>query len=337
MDASDGIGKLIQKESPMQRRNERRNVRRIERRNAALRFFGALFRYKALYFLLVPAAVSSLLFAYLPLGGLIVAFKNYDIWKGFFASPWAADYGFAHIIDLFRFKPIFDSILNTLLLSILNIAIGFPAPIVFALLINELRKGAFKKTVQTISYMPHFLSVIAVIGLTQMFFSEYGPLNDLLSLIIPGRARILYLSKQELFVPFQIFLGLWMSVGFSSIMYLAAITGVDPQLYEAASMDGAGRFKQIMYITLPGIAPTIIVLFIMSIGGLFRSNFQLVFGLQNPFINFETIDTVIYKYGLLGRDYSRATAVGLVQGLIALGLTVGANYISRKINEVSVF
>ena len=311
---------------------------RIAARGGAFaRFFTALRKYKALYILLVPAAISTIIFAYIPLGGLIVAFKDYDIWLGFFNSPWAGQHGLAHIYELFTFKPIFDSITNTLTLSLLNYAIGFPAPIILALLFNELKGGAFKRTVQTISYMPNFLSWISVIGLVHMFLAEYGPFNDFLSLFNPGRARALYLSRQSLFVPLLLILNVWKGVGFGSIIYLAAITGVDPQLFEAASIDGAGRVKQIWHIIMPGITPTIAIMFILSIGSIFASNFELVFGLQNAFIDFETIDTIIYKYGLQQRGYSLATAVGLMRGMIALGLTVIANAITRKLSGLSVF
>ena len=306
-------------------------------RNTAVRFFIVLARYKWLYILLIPAAISTIIFAFIPLGGLIVAFKDYDIWLGFWGSPWTDNYGFKHFISLVKFKPMLLSIFNTVYLSLLNLAIGFPSPIIFALLVNELTNKIFKKSVQTISYMPHFLSWISVIGLCQVFFGEYGPLNELLSYFNPERSRQLYLSRQALFVPMLIILNLWKSIGFNAIIYLAAITGVDPQLYDAAAVDGAGRFSQLRNITLPGITPTIAVMFILSIGGILQSNFELVFGLQNSFIDFETIDTVIYKYGLLQKGYSLSTAIGLVRGLITLGLIVLTNAITKKLNDVSVF
>ena len=305
--------------------------------NIAVRFFTALVRYKWLYILLIPAAVSTVIFAFIPLGGLIVAFKDYDIWLGFLKSPWTDNYGFKHFINLVKFKPMLFSIINTVYLSLLNLGIGFPAPIIFALLVNELTNRIFKKSVQTISYMPHFLSWISVIGLCQVFFGDYGPFNELLSFFNPERSRQLYLSRQVLFVPMLIILNLWKSIGFNAIIYLAAITGVDPQLYDAASVDGAGRFNQLLHITLPGITATIAVMFILSIGGILQSNFELVFGLQNSFIDFETIDTVIYKYGLLQKGYSLSTAIGLVRGLITLGLIVLTNAITKKLNDVSVF
>jgi len=306
-------------------------------RSVFVRFFYAFGRYKTMYVLLIPAAITSIIFAYIPLGGTIVAFKNYDIWLGFLGSPWA-DPWYANFLEIFQVRAIFDSVLNTIWLSLLNLTFGFPAPILFALLINELRKGAFKKTVQTVSYMPHFLSWISVIGITHAFFGEYGPVNDFLGWLLPNHTRTLYLARQDMFVPMQIGLGIWKSVGFSAIIYLAAITGIDPQLHEAAAIDGAGHFRRILYITLPGIAPTIAILFILNIGGILASNFELVFGLQNPFIDFETIDTVVYKFGLLQpRFFSRATALGLLRGLIALGLTVGANQITKKMSGTSIF
>jgi putative aldouronate transport system permease protein len=210
-------------------------------------------------------------------------------------------------------------------------------PIFFALLLNELRGVFFKKFVQTVSYMPNFLSWISVIGLAMVFFGDYGPFNDLLSFFNPDRQRVLYLSKNNLFLPFLLLLNLWKNMGFQSIIFLAAITGVDTQLIEAAAIDGANRFQRVWHVILPAIAPTISIMFILNIGSIFSSNFELVFGLQNAFIDFETIDTVVYKYGLLQRGYSLATAVGLTRGLVALLLTVTANWITRRIGNTSVF
>jgi len=287
--------------------------------------------------MLLPALAFTFLFAYLPMGGLIVAFKDYDIWQGIWASPWAGRGGFAHFINLFSNQAIRDSIGNTLYLSLLNLAISFPAPIIFALLLNELRQVIFKRVVQTVSYMPHFLSWISVIGITMVFFGQFGPLNEFFVLFNPNHARQLYLTRQDLFVPILVFLNLWKTMGFQSIIFLAAITGVDPQLYEAAAIDGAGKFKQAWHVTIPAIMPTVMVMFILQIGGILASNFELVFGLQNVFIDFEVIDTVVYRHGLLQRGYSQATALGLTRGILALGLTIGANQISKKFGSASIF
>jgi len=301
------------------------------------RFYFFLNKYKFLYVLVVPAYVFTIVFAFLPMAGLVVAFKDYAIMKGIFASPWAGNFGFAHFKELFTMKPVIDSISTTVIVSLLNMAISFPAPIIFALLLNEIRAGIFKKVTQTISYMPNFLSWISVIGLCVVFFNDYGPLNDLLRLFNPDKARVLFLSQQRDFLPFLLILNLWKTMGFQAIIFLAAITGVDTQLFEAASIDGAGRFKQVWHITIPAIMPTIMVMFILGIGGILSSNFELVWGLKNPYINFETIDTIVYQYGIQQRGYSLTTALGLTRGVLALGLTIFVNQISRRVADISVF
>lgn len=300
--------------------------------------FKSLTRHWRLYLMILPAFCITVVFAYIPLTGLIVAFKNYNMWLGFLKSPWAGRFGLDNIISIFTNPDLYGAVWNTVLLSILNLALGFPTPILLALMFNELRNGIFKRTVQTISYMPHFLSWISIVGLCYTFFSDYGPLNDLLSLIFgQSRERVLYLARQEYFLPLLLLLNLWQSVGWSSIIYLAAIAGLDPQLYEAAAIDGANRFQQTRYITLPGISTTAAIILILSMGGILGSNFELVFGLQNAYINFETIDTIIYKHGIQQRGYSLATALGFSRGMIALVITIGANYLSKRVNDVAVF
>jgi len=288
------------------------------------------------YFLLVPAIVSTLIFHYVPLFGLITAFKEYNIFKGFWNSPWADQHGLKYIISIFTMKSLRDSIGNTLMLSVLGLLIGFPSPIILALFINELKNGLFKKAVQTVSYMPHFLSWMSVIGLTIVFFSEYGPINDFINIFYPERVRQLYLAKQQNFVPMLLGLGLWKNIGFSSIVYIATISSIDPQLYESAMIDGAGRLRQTWHITIPSLTVIMVLLLVLSLGGLLSSNFELVFGLRSPFIKFETIDTIIYSHGLIQRGYSMATALGLVRGVIAMSLTLGANLLSKRINGVSI-
>ena len=298
---------------------------------------GVFRRYLPVYLILLPSLVLIFIFMYIPMGGLITAFKDFSIFKGFWKSPWAANYGLANFQKVFANQELLASVGSTVYLSLLNLLVSFPTPILLALSINELKRPRFKKTVQTISYMPHFLSWISVIGLATAVFSEYGTINDLMNLIWgEDRKRILYLSQQQNFVPIMVLLNLWKTIGWNSIIYIAAITAIDPQLYEAAMVDGAGRWAQTCHITLPGISTTIILLFVMNIGSVMSSNFDLVFGLQNPFINFDTIDTVIYKYGLKSGNYSVSTALGLVRGLIALALTLGVNQISKKVNDVSI-
>ncbi len=290
-------------------------------------------RNKALYLFLVPGIVLVFIFMYIPLGGLVISFMDYDVLLGF-KSPFV---GFQNFIDIFTIPDFAKSILNTLKLSILNIAVGFPLPIIFALMLNELKNGLFKRSVQTISYLPHFLSTIAVVGLATTVLSYYGIINDIRAAIGgEDTERILFLKQQNLFVPMLVFLGVWQSLGWNSIIYLSAISGIDHELYDAAVVDGAGKFKQCWHVTIPSIAPTIIMLFILKMGDLFKSSFDLIYGLQNVFIDFEVISTIVYKKGIEAGNYSASTALSLFQGVISLVLVLGANYISKKVDDVSI-
>ena len=287
------------------------------------------------YLLLLPSVVLTLVFAYLPMPGLIAAFQDYNMFRGFLGSPWV---GLKHFREIFEIPMLWGSVINTLKLSVLTIIVGFPAPIILALMINELANGWYKRTVQTLSYLPHFLSWIAVVGLFYSFLDIYGPLNDLrVNLFGPDTERIMYLSKQELFLPFLLLLSVWKEVGWGTIVYLAAITSIDPHLYEAARIDGANRFKQHIYITLPGMKQTAIILLLFTLGTLFASNFELVYGMQNAFIDFDVIATVIFSSGIQQGNYSMAAAIGFAQGLVALLLIVIANQISKKVTGVAIW
>lgn len=290
-------------------------------------------KYKVLYLFLLPSVVLTFVFAYLPLPGLLISFMEYDLFAGF-KSPWV---GLDNIKAIFTIPEFANSIKNTLYLSILNLIIATPLPIIFALMLNELKDGYFKRFTQTVSYLPHFLSTIAVIGLTTSILSEYGIVNDIrVALFGQDTERILFLGLQKMFVPNVIFIGIWQGLGWNSIIYLSAISGIDSSLYEAAIVEGAGKLRQCWHITLPCISQTIIMLFILSIGGLFNSNFELIYGLQNAFIDYEVISTVIYKQGITAGNYSISTAFGFLQGMISLILVLFANSISRKINDVSI-
>lgn len=267
--------------------------------------------------------------------GLIAAFQDYNMFMGFWNSPWA---GMKHFKEIFEVPMLWGSIINTLKLSVLTVIIGFPAPIILALMINELKNGLYKRSVQTLSYLPHFLSWIAVVGLFYSFLDVYGPLNDLrVNLLGSDTERIMYLSKQELFLPFLLLLSVWKEVGWGTIVYLAAITSIDPHLYEAARIDGANRFKQHLYITLPGMKNTAIILLLFTLGRLFASNFELVYGMQNAYIDFDVIATVIFSSGIQQGNYSMAAAVGFAEGLVALLLIIGANHLSKKVSGVSIW
>jgi len=287
-----------------------------------------------LYILVLPAVLLTFYFSYLPMPGVIISFMDYDVFKGFL-SPWI---GLENFKELFSLPLFAQATANTVYLSFLNLVIVFPIPILFALLLNEIKCTAYKRIVQTVSYLPHFLSWIAVIGMAQSVYSTYGIVNDLrINILGEATERIRFLASQGFLIPNIITLTLWKSVGWSSIIYLSAITGIDEQLYEAARVDGASKFKQCLYITIPSILPTAVMLFVLQIGSLFRDNFDLVYGLQNAFIDFETISTVIYKHGITGGNYSMATAIGLFQGGIGFVLVILANYFSKKINDVALW
>lgn len=286
-----------------------------------------------LYALVLPAVILVFIFCYLPLPGLLISFMDYDILKGF-NSPWV---GLKNIKEIFTMPAMLKSIANTVWLNVLGLVITFPAPVIFALMLNELKNGFFKRFTQTVSYLPHFLSYIAVIGIATSIFSEYGIINDIRTALFgEGTKRVLYLAQQGLFVPNIIVINLWKTLGWSSVIYLAAISGIDASLYEAATIDGAGKFSQCINITLPSIAPTIRMLFILQIGNLFKSNFELIYGLQNVYIDFEVISTIIYKQGITAGDYSISTAFGFVEGIISLVLILGTNYISKKIDGTTI-
>lgn len=279
------------------------------------------------YLMLIPAIVVTILFSYVPMGGLVMAFQNFSIFKGYWGSEWV---GFKHFMYIFQKKDFVQAIWNTFTLSILKLVICFPAPIILALMLNELKVGRFKKSVQTISYLPHFLSWIAICGFIHMFFGRDGFINDLREIL--GEERITFLAQQENFIWFVIGALLWKETGWGTVIHLSTISSISPDLYEAATIDGATRMQKIRYITLPHMVPTISILLIFQMGSLFASNFDLIYGLQNPYIDFEVISTLIYKYGINGGKYSLATAFGLLEGLVALVLVLISNKISKKIS-----
>ena len=269
----------------------------------------------------------------MPLAGLYIAFLKYNPFRGL-ASPFVGFDNFKTILTTPGFT---RAILNTAWLGILNILIKFPAPIIFALLLNELKDGLFKRFTQTVSYLPYFISTIAVVGLASTLFSNYGIINDIrLAYNGEGTERILFMSLQKLFVPMNVGLIVWKNLGWSAVIYLATITGIDASLYEAAIIDGAGRFKQCIHITLPSIIGTVIILLILEIGNIFKTNFDIIYGLQNKFIDFEVISTLVYKKGIEAGKYEIATALSFLEGFMSLILVLGTNFISKKFNDTSL-
>ena len=282
-----------------------------------------------LYLLALPAVALVLVFCYLPMYGVFIAFQNYLPAKGVFGSTFV---GFKHFAAFIR-DPFFNRIVaNTVLLGVYTLIFSFPAPILFALLLNELRNGAFKKTVQTISYMPYFISTVIVIGfVVELFGLSSGVVNDALAAL--GLQRINFLDRSEWFRPLYIGSGIWQGVGYSSIIYLAAISGINPELYESALIDGAGRLRQAIHITLPSIAPAIQVLFIFAVGGILGNDFQKILLMYTPntYETADVISTYVFRKGILGGQYSYSAAVGLCLSVISLGLIMLTNFVNKKL------
>lgn len=289
---------------------------------------------KIIYLMALPVIAYYLIFDYGPMYGASIAFKDFSAMKGISGSPWV---GFQHFKDFFNdvyFGRIFR---NTLLLSLYNIIFGFPAPILLALLLNEVRKQMFKRLVQSVTYLPHFISVMVLCGLIVDFTSRNGIINDLFAFL--GMERITMLLKPEWFRTIYVGSNIWQELGWGSIIYLAALAGIDQDLYEAATIDGAGRFKQMLHVTLPGIMPTIIILFILKMGSMMNVGFDKIFLLYNP-TTYETSDvisTYVYRKGILEANYSYSAAVGLFNSIINFALLVITNQFSKKVNETSLW
>ena len=283
---------------------------------------------RQLYIMLLPALIVTLIFAYLPMPGIIISFQKFSIYNGMFGSECV---GLENIRKIFAQPQIVTAIGNTLMISFLSLLITFPAPIILALLINEIRNKTFKKIVQTTSYLPHFLSWISVVGIVQLFFSKGGLINDF-RVYMGAEERIGFLGEQSLFIWFILGTTLWKEVGWGTVIHLANLSSINPELYEAAEVDGAKHLQKLWYITLPHMIPTVIILLIFQMGTLFNSNFELVYGLQNPYIDFEVISTIVYQTGLQNGNYSMSTALGFTQGIVALLLVVTSNWVSKKVS-----
>lgn len=295
-------------------------------------------RYWQLYALLALPLLYLLIFKYIPMIYIQIAFKKYSIVQSVWEMPLAKNYGFEYFIKAFKSKDFILSLRNTLGLNLLDLVVGFPAPIIFALILNELCFKRFKKVVQTIAYMPHFLSWVIIYGLAlQLLAPTAGLVNMFIKSM--GFEAIPFLNDSHHWVASYAGLGVWQSFGWNSIVYLAAIAGISPELYEAASVDGAGRFKKMWHITLPGIKPTIVVLLIMNLGNILGSSFDRPFALQNRLVMdvAEVISTYVYKVGIKGLQFSLTTAIGLFQSVVGVFFLLMANWISRKLGERGIW
>ena len=310
---------------------EIRNVRNDKPAKIKLRkgsLLSQMWRCRFLYLLFLPVLVFYILFRYLPMWGLIIVFQDFRPFWGFFGSPWV---GLAHFQN-FLTSPIFWNVFwNTIVLNLLGMVFVFPAAIILALMLNEVRHMMFKRVVQTISYLPFFLSTVVIVSLiTSILSPTLGPVGDFYRWM--GREPVNFLAQLQFYRTIFIASDVWATIGFGSIIYLAAIAGVDQSQYEAAIIDGAGRFKQLIYVTLPNIMPTIVIMLILRAGAIMSSDFEKAFLLGNAATrpNADVIATYVFRMGIQQTNYSFASAVGLFNAVIALVFVYGTNLLSRK-------
>lgn len=285
-------------------------------------------KHRTVYMIFLPTLLFYLIFMYVPMFGTVIAFQDYSIARGVLRSEFVGLENFVKFLTNYKF---FQLLRNTLVINGLNLLIGFPAPIILALLLNEVRSLRFKKAIQTITYMPYFISSVVMVGILMVFVSSDGILNAVRALF--GAEPIPYMTVPEYFPWIYVLSTLWQSLGWSSIIYIAAISGVDQELYEAARIDGANRWKQLLHVTLPGISSTIVVLLIMQVGQMLSLGYEKIILMYNPSI-YETADvisTYVYRKGLLENDYSYSTAVNMFNSLCNFILLMTANTVSRKI------
>ena len=290
---------------------------------------------KFLYILFLPVLVYYIMFAYAPMFGLVIAFKDYNVFRGIWASKWV---GFKYFQQFFESRFFFRLIRNTFLISFYGLIFGFPAPIILALLLNEQKDGVFKRVVQTISYLPHFISTVVLVSMFVQFLSvNNGLINNLVEAF--GGTRTYFLGDPKYFRTLYTSLGIWRGIGWGSIIYLAALTNVSPELYEACLIDGGGRLCQTWHITLPGISNTIIIMLIFRVGELLSVGSETILLMYNEAI-YETADvisTYVYRRGLINAEYSFGAAVGLFNSLIGLILVSTTNALSKRFSETSLW
>ncbi len=290
---------------------------------------------KAIYFLLIPGILYYITFYYLPMAGIVIAFKDFDIFSGIWGSDWV---GFKHFSKLFSSSTFLQVFRNSLIISFYKLAVCFPVPILLAIMLNEVKSTLFKRGLQTIVYLPYFLSWVVISGIVINLLS---PSNGIVNVIIKsfGGDAINFLASKTKFRTILVLSDLWHNMGWNTIIFLAALTNIDPQLYEAAKIDGAGRIRQIISITLPGIKSTIIVLLLMKIGNIMNNGFEQIFLLYNPNV-YEVADvfeTYVYRIGLVDARYDFATAVGMFKSCVAFVMLMIANKLAIKFGEKGIF
>ena len=307
----------------------RKDTRAIALRRAIRRSYG-------LYAMLLLPLIYYVVFHYIPIYGVQIAFKDFTAIRGIIGSPWV---GFEHFQRFFRSYYIGRLIWNTVGISLYALALGFPIPILLALLINEIPNRVYRKTVQNVTYIPYFLSVVVVVGiLNVLLHPSYGVANRLMQ-ALGGSGGIRFMERPEYFKTIYVVSNVWQNMGWNSIIYLAALAGVDPELYDAARIDGASRLQRIKHIAFPALMPTISILFILRMGTIMNVGFEKVFLMQNPLnmMGSDVIATFVYRTGILGADYSFSAAVGLFNSVINFLLLVMVNAISRRLQQASLW
>jgi putative aldouronate transport system permease protein len=292
-------------------------------------------RYRHFFFMLLPVLIYFFIFHYGPMWGMLIAFKDYYPLRGFFGSRWV---GFKHFRDLFSGMYFFPVLRNTLIISFLKLIFGFPAPIVLAVMLNEVRHIAFKRSIQTITYLPHFISWVVLAGLLiEILSPSRGPVNWFIRLL--GLQPVFFIASESWFRPVLVVSSIWREIGWQSIIYLAAISNIDPELYDVAEIDGAGRFRKIISITIPSIFPVIVILFIFATGRIINDDFEQILNLLNPMVMSvgDVIMTYTFREGIQKLNYSYASAVGFFKNVVSLLLVGTTNEIARRMTGHSVW
>lgn len=288
-----------------------------------------------LYVFILPAVIYFIIFCYGPMYGVQLAFKDYNPVAGIMGSEWIGFDNFVRFFKSYQFKQLLE---NTLILSLYQLIAGFPIPIILAILLNHLRGSKFKKLVQTVTYAPHFISIVVLVGMLNIFLSPRGGVvNQIIQLF--GQEPILFLGKEEYFRHIYVLSGVWQNMGWNAIIYLAALSGVSPELHEAAIMDGASKIKRILHVDLPAILPTVMIILVMNFGSVMSLGFEKAYLMQNSqnISSSEIIATYVYKMGLLNAQYGFSTAVGLFNSVINCTLLIIVNKVSKKISDIGLW
>ena len=287
-----------------------------------------------LHLMILPGLLFILIFKYMPLGGITIAFKEFLPGKGIWGSPWVGLENFEYMLALPDTKRV---MWNTLFIAAAKILINFPVPIIISILLTEVKNHRFKRSVQTIIYLPYFISWVILAGIIQDLFAKEGLINQFLGIF--GAEPVFFLGNKYAFLGVLIGTDVWKNFGYNTVVYLAAITGIDETLYEAAKIDGANRFQQIWHVTLPGIAPIVVLMMILNLGNVLNAGFEQIFNLYNPLV-YETadiIDTFVYRISLVEANYSLGTAVGLLKSVVSFILIVTSYKIANKYSDYTVF